>query len=113
MAKITNPEKQCKTTPVSFSGESKIEGVDKEDYRRGIILDSLEEFGEALIVYNDGRVPSSKATEDRLFSDTAQKKRVPGADTPELLRNSTLEGSFLSMSMEILVPDGALDLLKI
>ena len=59
MTKITNPEKQCKTTPNNFSGESKIVGIEKEDNRRGIILDSPDEFGAAIMVYGGGQVPPS------------------------------------------------------
>lgn len=57
---ITNPEKECKTTPESFSEESKITNVETADYRRGIILDSPEEFGQALIVYNGGSVEGAR-----------------------------------------------------
>ena len=106
MVKITNPEKEYTKTPKSFSEESRIVSVDKEEYNKGIILDSPEEFGQAIIVYNDGQVQSSKATENRLYSDIAQGEGIPGADTPELLKESTLQGSFMSMSMELLVPDG-------
>lgn len=67
MANITNPEKQCKTTPESFSEESKIEGVEKDDSRRGIILDSPEEFAQALIVYDGGSVQGSRATQNNLM----------------------------------------------
>ncbi len=68
MAKITNPEKQCKTTPESFSGESQIEGVDRDDYRQGIILDSPEEFGQAIAVYNGGSVQGARATQNNLMN---------------------------------------------
>ena len=64
MAEITNPEQQCKKTPESFSGESKIEGVDREDYRQGVILDSPEEFGEAIIVYGEGYVRGAGDTQN-------------------------------------------------
>lgn len=67
MAKITNPKKQCKTTPESFSGESEIERVDRRDYRQGVILDSPEEFGQAIVVYDGGSVQGARATQNNLM----------------------------------------------
>jgi len=66
--KIQNPQKECKETPKKFRGESKIIRVEKEDYRSGIILDSPEEFVNALIAYNSGSIEGSKATEDNLMT---------------------------------------------
>lgn len=83
MPKITNPEKQCKTTPVSFSGESKILAVEKEDCRRGVILDSLEELGQAIRVYNGGSVPGARATQNDLMEDLENRGR--GMDAALLL----------------------------
>ena len=66
MTKITNPEKECKSTPEHFGGVSHIVNIEKSDYRRGIILDNLKEFGQAIIVYNGGAVPGARATQDNL-----------------------------------------------
>jgi hypothetical protein len=79
MAKITNPEKQCETAPKSFSGESKIERVDMEDYRRGIILDSIEEFGQALAVYNGSSVQGARATQNNLMDAVGDRGGGMGA----------------------------------
>src|SRR3990167_369295 len=64
---IKDPEKECKTTPESFSEESKITDVETADYRSGIILDSPEEFAQALIVYNGGSVEGARATQNNLM----------------------------------------------
>ena len=64
---IKDPEKECKTTPESFSEESKITNVETADYRSGIILDSPEEFAQALIVYNGGSVEGARATQNNLM----------------------------------------------
>lgn len=64
---ITNPEKKYKTTPESFSEESKITNVETADYRRGIILDSPEEFAQALAIYNGGSVEGARATQNNLM----------------------------------------------
>ncbi|MDP3765900.1 MAG: hypothetical protein Q8R04_05290, partial [Nanoarchaeota archaeon] len=58
-----NPEKECKKTPEHFSTTSKIVSMEKEDFRRGVIFDTPEEFGQALIAYDSGRVPKSVETE--------------------------------------------------
>lgn len=64
---ITNPEIECKTAPESFSEESKITNVETVDDRKGIILDSPEEFVQALIVYNGGSVEEARATQYNLM----------------------------------------------
>lgn len=64
---IKNPEKECKTIPKSFSAESKITNIETADYRRGIILDSPEEFAQALNVYNYGSVEGARATQNNLM----------------------------------------------
>lgn len=64
MAKITNPEKQCKKTPESFNGVSKIVEIEKTEDYRGIVFDNPEEFGQALIVYGVGSVEGSTTTQD-------------------------------------------------
>ena len=69
---ITNPEKGCKTTPESFSEESKITHVETVDYRRGIILGNMEELENALRIYNGDVVPGSRATTDKLGRIIAQ-----------------------------------------
>lgn len=67
MKKIQNPEKESKKIPEKFSSESKIERVTTEDYRKGVILDSVDEFGQALIVYSGGSVEGSGATQKNLL----------------------------------------------
>lgn len=79
MVKIINPAKECKTTPEKFSGESIIEGIDKEDCRSSIILNSPEEFGEALRVYGGGLVKSAGATKRNLLEAVEADKGVLGA----------------------------------
>jgi len=76
---ITNPEKECKTTPESFSEESKITNVETADYRRGIILDSPEEFARALIVYNGGSVEGARATQNNLMGAVGDRGGGMGA----------------------------------
>jgi len=76
---ITNPEKECKTTPEIFSEESKITNVETADYRRGIILDSPEEFAQALIVYNGGSVEGARATQNNLMDALGNKGGGMGA----------------------------------
>jgi hypothetical protein len=76
---ITNPEKECKTTPESFSEESKITNVETADYRRGIILDSPEEFAQALIVYNGGSVEGARATQNNLMDAVGDQGGGMGA----------------------------------
>ncbi|MBP7708300.1 hypothetical protein KA107_01330 [Candidatus Pacearchaeota archaeon] len=60
---IKNPEKECKTTPEKFSAQSKIVSVENKEHSCGIIFDSPQEFGQALIVYGGGRVPHAGATQ--------------------------------------------------
>jgi len=62
--KSFNPEKDFKITPSEFSGTSRIVGVEKEDYMRGIILDSPEDLAQAFIVYNGGSVEGARATQN-------------------------------------------------
>lgn len=76
---ITNPEKECKTTPESFSEESKITNVETDDYRRGIILDSPEEFAQALIVYDGGSVEGARATQNNLMDAVGDQGGGMGA----------------------------------
>jgi hypothetical protein len=76
---ITNPEKECKTTPKQFSEASKITNVETADNRKGIILDSPEEFAQALIVYNDGSVKGARATQNNLMDATGNKGDGLGA----------------------------------
>ncbi len=76
---ITNPEKECKATPESFSEESKITNVETTDYRRGIILDSPEEFAQALIVYNGGSVEGARATQNNLMDAVGNQGGGMGA----------------------------------
>jgi hypothetical protein len=76
---ITNPEKECKTTPESFSEESKITDVETADYTRGIILDSPEEFSQALIVYNGGSVEGARATQNNLMDAVGDQGGGMGA----------------------------------
>jgi len=77
--KIINPEKECKTAPENFSGESKITHVEVRDYRRGIILDSPEELAQALIVYDGGSVDGSRATQNNLMDAMGNKGQGMGA----------------------------------
>lgn len=76
---ITNPEKECKTTPESFSEESKITNIETADYRSGIILGDMEELENALRIYNGDVVPESKATTDEQFRAMAQDQGPLGA----------------------------------
>src|SRR3989344_6089378 len=76
---ITNPEKECKTTPESFSEESEITNVETADYRKGIILDSPEEFAQALIVYNGGSVEGARATQNNLMGAVGDRGGGMGA----------------------------------
>lgn len=79
MITITNPEKECKATPANFSAESKITGVEAVDRRRGIILDSPEEFADALIVYNGGSVEKGRATQKNLMDSLGDQGGGMGA----------------------------------
>jgi hypothetical protein len=58
---IKNPEKEYRTTPARFSEESKIVKIEKYDSKRGIILDTLDEFKQALISYGDNTPTASRA----------------------------------------------------
>lgn len=60
---IKNPEKECQKTPEHFSTTSKITSLNNSEFRYGIVLDSPEEFGQAIMVYDCGDVPKSGATE--------------------------------------------------
>ncbi|MBU3942217.1 MAG: hypothetical protein KKF74_04870 [Nanoarchaeota archaeon] len=69
--KITNPEKECKTTPEIFSEESKITDIETADNRSGIILDSSNEVAKALIVWGyDGK---AKVTQRFLMCEFGDK----------------------------------------
>lgn len=70
--KINNPEIEFDETP-QLTEESKMISVEKQEYRTGIILDSIEEFQNALRIYSGGCIVSSKATEDILLEDTARE----------------------------------------
>ncbi len=70
---ITNPEKECKTTPERFNAESKIRDVETADQRRGIILDNPKEFVQALIVYGGGSVEGARATQNNLMDAVGDK----------------------------------------
>lgn len=76
---IKNPEKECKKTPESFSGESKVTDIETADYRRGIILNSPEEFVQALIVYNGGSVDGTRATQNELMDAVGDRGGGMGA----------------------------------
>ncbi len=76
---ITNPEKKYETAPKSFSGESKITSVKTTDYRRGIILDSAEEFAQALAIYNGGLVEGARATQNNLMDAVGNSGSGMGA----------------------------------
>jgi len=65
---IINPEKECKTAPEIFSQESVIVGVEKEDYKSGIILDNANEFAAALRIYS-GAGGSARATRNAIISE--------------------------------------------
>ncbi len=69
--KIKNPELEFNETP-KLRKKSKIISFDKSEYRRGIILDSIDEFGDVLKIYYSGRVPSSRATEQQLVKDISR-----------------------------------------
>src|SRR3989344_687817 len=78
---IKDPEKECKTTPESFSEESKITDVETADYRSGIILDSPEEFAQALIVYNGGSVGGARNADgftERLIQEALSELQSSG-----------------------------------
>jgi len=55
-----------------LSETSKIESVKKDEFRRGIILDSIEEVITALHVYNGGAVPEAGATQNNLYEAIGQ-----------------------------------------
>ncbi len=76
---ITNPERECKTTPATFSGESKITHLETTDYRRGIILDNLDEVMGALRVYSGGSVVGSMATQHDLMNTVGNRGGGMGA----------------------------------
>ena len=76
---INNPEKECKSTPESFSNTSKIVDVVKDDSTHGIILDSPEEFAQALFVYNGGSVEGSRATQNNLMDAVGDRGGGMGA----------------------------------
>lgn len=65
--KIINPEKECKITPKNFREESKIISIQPYDKKMGIILNSPEEFLNALMVYINGSVEGSTLTQDDLM----------------------------------------------
>jgi len=77
--KSTNPQKDFKTTPTQFSETSRIIGTESEDYRSGVILDSPEEFKQALIVYSNGSVRGSRATQNKLMEGLGDKGGGMGA----------------------------------
>src|SRR3989338_6698899 len=79
MVKISNPEKEYKSTPERFSGVSQIVDVERKDYSRGVILDSPEEFGQAIVVYNGGSVPGARATQNNLTDAISEQHGGLGA----------------------------------
>ena len=79
MKKSSNPEKDFDKTPDSFSESSEIVGVERADYRRGIILNSPEEFAKALHVYNGSSVQEARATQDSLMNELGNKGDGMGA----------------------------------
>ena len=76
---ITNPEKECKRTPVRFSKVSKITNVETADDRNGIILDNPEEFAKALIIYNSDSVRGARATQNNLMDAIGNQGSGMGA----------------------------------
>ena len=99
---IKNPEKECKTTPKSFSSESKITNVETVDYRRGIILESPEEFAQALIVYNGGSVEGARATQNNLMHAVGDKYGVMGATVLLLGEAKNADGFTKKLAQEAL-----------
>jgi hypothetical protein len=97
---IKNPERECKTTPQKFSTFSKIMRVEKEDCYRGIILDSLDELTQALLVYNGGSVPGAHATQNKFFQELEESKG-PMAVGYALLASALLDSdSFVKQLIE-------------
>lgn len=74
---IKNPEKECQATP-ELSEESVITGIETVDCRRGIILDSPEEFAGALAAYSRGSVRGSRTTEKELLDDIGRQHGAMG-----------------------------------
>lgn len=75
--KVERPELEFDETP-RLSKESEIIGVEKDEYRSGIILDSIKEFENALRIYDGGCVVSSKSTEDNLVDSIEREHGILG-----------------------------------
>ncbi len=73
-----NPVKRFDRTPKEFSTTSKVTGLEKEDYYRGIIFDSPEEFASALLVYDGGEIADARATQNNLLEAVGESNGAMG-----------------------------------
>lgn len=74
---VKNPEKECQAVP-ELSEESVVAGIETVDCRRGIILDSPDEFAGALNVYSRGSVRDSRAAEKETLDDIGRQHGAMG-----------------------------------
>ena len=74
MKRTTNPEREFNKTP-DLKSESEIVKVTLSERRRGIILDSPEEFAAALTAYGTGIIPECLLTTHRLYKDIGEDTR--------------------------------------
>lgn len=95
---IKNPEKECQAVP-ELSQESAITGIETADCRRGIILDSPEEFAEALAAYSCGSVKGSRAAEKELLDDIGRQQGAMGVGLALLFGAKNADG-FTEMLIE-------------
>jgi len=94
--KITNPEKQCMTTPENFSAESTIIDVRTMDHWTGIILDNPEEIINEMRLFKDSHELAMMQHAARLSAAAhclAMRACKPGMYEYQLA--SILEASYL------------------
>ena len=75
--RVENPEIEFERVP-QLTEESKMVSVERQEYRSGIILDSIEELEHAFRIYDGGCVESSKSTEDTLLENIKRDHGVLG-----------------------------------
>jgi hypothetical protein len=78
MVEITDPSSYFKETPKKFSGYSQVVGIEKQDYRSGIILENLEEVKTAIVVYGGGLVDKADATQMDLQNEVGKSHGAEG-----------------------------------
>lgn len=67
--KPIDPMVHFRETPETFSAKSSIADVVPEDFRRGIILDGIDEVAFAVAAYDSGFSRSAGATQTKLYED--------------------------------------------